>query len=254
MSTGKIGRKPKKYFTFRFDDGVTQDVRVMEILKKYNLHSCTFYLNSGLYGARWDWVGQIWNCPELSHQRFERAELETGLYSGFDVQAHTVTHPSLKNLTDEQVTAEVAGDAAALSEWLGYTPVGLAWPGGDTEWNDHNVETVYRTTPIRYGSCTTRTEGFALPEYFLKWYPTCCFSDADAPDILERFIAAPADEDKLCFVWCHSYELDLYHTWERFEAFIKRIAEAAAADDSIALVTNAEFYELFKDQIPAWKD
>lgn len=254
MSSAITGHRPKKYFTLRFDDGITQDARVMEILRRYNTHACTFYLNSGLLGAEWAWVGQVLGCPELSHRRYDRATLETGVYRGFDVQAHTATHTSLKNLTDEQVTAEVGGDAAALSEWLGYTPVGLAWPGGDTEWNESNVETVYRTTPIRYGSCTTRTGGFALPTYFLTWYPTCCFSDADAMDIVERFIAEPADEDKLCFLWCHSYELDLYHTWDRFEVLIRRITEAAAQDETLELVTNAEFYEKFKDRIPSWKD
>ena len=30
--------------------------------------------------------------------------------------------------------------------------------------------------------------------------------------------------------------------------------EAAEKDDSIVLVTNAEFYQLFKDEIPAWKE
>ena len=49
---------PKKYFTIRFDDGITQDERVMEILRKYNADCCTFYINTGLYGANWAWVGQ----------------------------------------------------------------------------------------------------------------------------------------------------------------------------------------------------
>ncbi len=254
MSMETTGRKPKKYFTLRFDDGVTQDARVMEILKKYNARCATFFLNSGLFGAEWAWVGETLHCPGLSHKRFTRAELETGLYDGFDVQAHTVTHPSLKYLTEEQISAEVAGDAAALSEWLGYTPVGLAWPGGDTEWGEREVEIVHRTTPIRYGSCTTRTGRFDLPACFLKWYPTCCLSDEALFDLTEQFIAAPADRDQLFYVWFHSYELDVHPTWEVFEAFVKRITEAAASDDSIALVTNTEFYELFKDQIPAWKD
>ena len=39
----------KKAVTFSFDDGVTQDIRLIEILNKYGLKG-TFNLNSGLLG------------------------------------------------------------------------------------------------------------------------------------------------------------------------------------------------------------
>ena len=119
--------------------------------------------------------------------------------------------------------------------------------------------TILETTNIRYGSCTTRNTAkglgkFAPPEYFMTWYPTCSFSDADSMALLEEFISAECTEDMLFFVWCHGYELDIFNTWEKFDQFIKMITEAAAKDDSIVLVTNAEFYQLFKDEIPAWKE
>ena len=49
---------PKKYITIRMDDGITQDARMMEIMRKYGVDCCTFYINTGLYGANWAWVGQ----------------------------------------------------------------------------------------------------------------------------------------------------------------------------------------------------
>lgn len=39
----------KKAITFSFDDGVTQDIRMIEILNKYGL-KCTFNLNSEFLG------------------------------------------------------------------------------------------------------------------------------------------------------------------------------------------------------------
>ncbi len=245
---------PKKYFTIRMDDGITQDARTMEILKKYNTDCCTFYINSGLLGANWTWVGQTFNRPDVTHKRYTRVELQSGIYDGFDVEVHTKTHPSLKNVSDTQVTKEVQGDAYMIERIIGTTPVGMAWPGGDTEWNEHNIETILETTNIRYGSCTTRTGNFSLPQYFMTWYPTCSFSDADVMTLAQKFIAAEPTEDMLFYVWCHGYELDLYNSWDRFDELIKMITEAAAADDSIVLVTNAEFYQLFKDEIPAWKE
>ena len=250
---------PKKYITIRMDDGTTQDERMMEIMRSYGVDCCTFYLNSGLFGANWTWVGQNFNRPDVTHLRYTRRQLATGIYDGFDVECHTVNHPSLKNYTEREVTNEVKNDADTLRKIFGYEPIGLAWPGGDTEWNEQNIVTILNTTNVRYGSCTTRNTAkglskFSLPQYFMTWYPTCSVVDADAQRLLEEFIAADCTEDMLFYVWGHGFELDLHYAWDKFELMIKTIAEAAEADDSIVLVTNAEFYQLFKDEIPSWKE
>lgn len=244
---------PKKYFTIRFDDGITQDARIIELLKKYDMDCCTFYVNSGLLGANWEWVGQAFGKPEVTHQRYTKEELLSGIYDGFDVEAHTLTHPSLKNLSPRRVTREVQRDVDQLTEITGFTPVGVAWPGGDTEWNEQNLQTVLETTSVRYGVCTTYTSSFALPTYFMTWYPTCGFHEANALELTQRFIEAEPTEDMLFFIWGHGYEFDIFNSWDRLETVLKMISEAAAADDSIVLVTNAEFYQLFKDEIPSWK-
>lgn len=250
---------PKKYITIRMDDGITQDEKMMEIMRKYGVDCCTFYVNTGLLGANWQWVGQHFNRPDVTHIRYPRKRLESGIYDGFDVECHTLNHPSLKNLTEREVTNEVKRDATNIEKIFGYEPVGLAWPGGDTEWNEGNIVTILETTDIRYGSCTTRNTQmglgkFSLPQYFMTWYPTCSFSDADSLTLLNEFIKADCTEDMLFYVWGHGYELDIYNTWDKFDLMIKTIAEAAEKDDSIVLVTNAEFYQLFKDEIPAWKE
>ena len=168
---------PRKYITLSFDDGVTQDARMIEIMKKYDVDCCTFNVNTGLFGANWTWVGPAqFNNPSLSHLRFTREQLETGIYDGFDIACHTATHPSLKNLTDQQVTREIKIDEKNITKIFGVKPIGMAWPGGDTEFNDDNIVTILKTTDVRYARCTTRTSNFKLPEYFMRWYPTCSFS------------------------------------------------------------------------------
>ena len=199
---------PKKYITIRMDDGITQDARMMEIMRKYGVDCCTFYVNTGLYGANWAWVGQQFNRPDVTHIRYTRAELESGIYDGFDVECHTRTHPSLKNLSERQVTREVKNDAENIEKIFGYQPIGMAWPGGDTEWNEGNITTILETTGVRYGSCTTRNTQmglgkFSLPQYFMTWYPTCGFSDADSLTLLNEFIAADCTEDMLFYALKH---------------------------------------------------
>ena len=159
---------PKKYITIRMDDGITQDARMMEIMRKYGVDCCTFYVNTGLYGANWAWVGQQFNRPDVTHIRYTRAELESGIYDGFDVECHTRTHPSLKNLSERQVTREVKTDAENIEKIFGYKPIGMAWPGGDTEWNEGNVMTEYETAFSSQGIKinmleVTKPDGF-MPE------------------------------------------------------------------------------------------
>ena len=46
-----INSQKKKAVTFSFDDGVTQDIRLIELLNKYGLKA-TFNLNSELLGRK----------------------------------------------------------------------------------------------------------------------------------------------------------------------------------------------------------
>lgn len=242
---------PKKYFTLSFDDGITQDLRIIEILKKYNLDCCTFNINTGLYGANWDWVGQALGSPSLTHLRFTEAELKTGIYDGFDVAVHTLTHPSLKNYDNNpnEIIRQIEEDAKNIYSITGTMPVGMAWPGGDTEYTNTTIDIVYNNTSIRYARGITSTYKFTLPEYFLKWQPTCSFSDVSCMTLANKFIKSTCTEDMLFYVWCHGYELDFYNSYERFEKFIKMMSEA----EDVVFVTNTEFYNLFKDEIPSWK-
>lgn len=240
---------PKKYFTLSFDDGITQDLRIIEILKKYNAYCATFNINTGLYGANWAWVGQQFNRPDVPHLRFTEKELKTGIYDGFEVAVHTLNHPSLK-IYDNNKTAlkkEVYNDAVNIFKITGVMPIGMAWPGGDAEYTRTTIEKVVELTHIRYGRGTTRTGKFSLPTEFMQWMPTCSLSDGDCISLAQKFIDAECTEDMLFYVWCHGYEFDLFNTWDRLEQLVQMIT----ADDSIVLVTNAEFYQLFKDQIPA---
>ena len=240
---------PKKYFTLSFDDGITQDLRIIEILKKYNAYCATFNINTGLYGANWAWVGQQFNRPDVPHLRFTEEELKTGIYDGFEVAVHTLNHPSLKvyDTNSTMLKKEVYNDALNIYKITGVMPIGMAWPGGDTEYTRTTIEKVVELTHIRYARGTTRTGDFSLPTEFMQWMPTCSLTDNDCLRLAQKFVDAECTEDMLFYVWCHGYEFDLFDTWERLEKLVQMMAE----DDSIVLVTNAEFYQLFKDEIPA---
>ncbi|MBQ4054644.1 MAG: S-layer homology domain-containing protein, partial [Clostridia bacterium] len=242
---------PKKYFTLSFDDGITQDAKIIEILKKYDVDCCTFNINTGLYGVSWPAVGVSLGRPDITHIRYSEEELMTGIYDGYDVEVHTLHHPALGDYDSnpEYVIDQVATDAANIEKVTGITPVGMAWPGGDAFYTDKTIEIIMENTDIRFARGTTSTYGFKLPEYFMKWLPTCSVSDPLVLEYAKSFLRTPCTEDMLFYVWGHGYEFDFYHSYDTFEALIKMISEA----DDVVLVTNAEFYQLFKDEIPSWK-
>ncbi len=251
-------RPPMKYFTMSFDDGITQDARIIEILKKYNM-PCTFNINTGLYGVRWDWVGEVSGNPNLLHLRFTEEEMRSGVYDGFDVEVHTLNHPSLAGNYGNDVDAiihEVGDDAKNIKELTGIAPVGMAYPGGqESDTSDFVIRTILKYTDIRFARMAVnqkKPSQFELPEYWMKWYPSCQVGNiATFKALAKKFINAEVtDHDLLFYAWGHGFELDNANCWDQFEEVIKMLSEA----DDIVFVTNAEFYELFKDQIPSWKD
>ena len=233
-----------KYFTFSFDDGVTQDLAAIEIFKKHNFYGCTFFINTGLLGANWDYVGPLYGKPGVTHIRFTEEELKTGIYDGFDVAAHTLHHPSLSDYDDtpEKITEEVGKDAENIKRIFGYSPVGMSYPYGESKATGKTVKTILETTDIRYSRGVASTHDFRLPDDFMFWRPTCSLTDDHTLELAEKFIRLKPDGDALFYVWCHAYELDMYDTYGRLDTLIGLMSDA----DDIKCVTNTEFYNLFK--------
>lgn len=241
---------PKKYFTMSFDDGITQDQHIIEIFNKYGFKGCTFFINTGLFGANWTWVGQTLGMPSLTHQRWTKAQFKTGIYDGFDVACHTVNHGSLKNYDEAGVINEVQKNADDIYALTGIYPLGMAWPGGDTEYTNKTVDIVSGETSICFSRGVSGTNKFTLPKYWLKWMPTTTFGDGNmAITLAKKFLKTEATSDMVFYVWGHGYELDFYNSWDKLDELIKMMTEA----EDVVIVTNSEFYWLFKDEIPKWK-
>lgn len=225
---------PKKYFTMSFDDGCRQDAAIMELLKKYGLSCATFFLNTGL------------NADGVNG--FSLDEVASGVYDGFDVECHSLTHgilPDIQNDLDA-IKREIVQDVENVASAVGIQPVGMAWPYG--QYNEKIAKRIMANSSIRFGRVVVGTKDFSLPVGFMQWQPSCGISDDILMQMAEDFVKADCTEDMLFYVWGHGYELDQYDLYDELETLIKMIAEA----DDIVPVTNAEFYQLFKDEIPNW--
>ncbi len=210
-----------KAVTFSYDDGVTQDIRLIEMFNKYGL-KCTFNLNSGLLGKKGILVRE---GKEVFHNKVQPEDVPA-IYEGHEVAAHTLTHPSLLKLTDSEITSQVENDRLALSELVGYEVVGMAYPGGGTNF-DRRVSTVVKeTTGIKYARTIISTKDFEPQTELYEFKPTC-YHHADFDkmfDLAETFINMKPQTPKMFYIWGHSYEFDINDTWDRMEQFCKLIS------------------------------
>ena len=144
-----------KAITFSYDDGVTQDLRVIEMFNRYGLKG-TFNLNSGGFGGRFS------NYIEgnLVYRDKVFAHDVRAIYEGHEVASHTLNHPDLTKLSEEDIVYQIEEDRKRLSDLVGYDIVGLAYPCGYVD--GRVVDIIKSETGIRYARTVNVTHGFDL--------------------------------------------------------------------------------------------
>lgn len=223
----------KKALTFSYDDGITQDRRLINILNRYNL-KCTFNLNSGLLGKPGSLIREDMT---VAHCKSRPCEVPL-IYAGHEVAAHTLTHPNLPTVSDEEVIRQVEEDRLALSEIVGYEVVGMAYPGGGVNFDERVARLIRENTGIRYARTTVCTGEFGI-EPDLYTYRPSVYHLTGWDSLMEmgrKFVELETDEPLLFYIWGHSYELDYYDTWSNFEDFCRLIAHR----DDVFYGTNRE--------------
>jgi peptidoglycan/xylan/chitin deacetylase (PgdA/CDA1 family) len=220
----------KKALTFSYDDGVTQDLKLIEILDKYGL-KCTFNVNSALLGRS---GALTTGGKNVTHNKINTADVRA-VYSNHETAVHTLTHPSLANCDDAEITRQVEEDRVALSKLVGYDVVGMAYPNGS---NDDRVAGVIRdSTGVKYSRTVSSTGNFDPQDNLYRFNPTVYHCDMEKMFKLgEEFIKLQTETPKLFYIWGHSYELDVDDRWQRFEEFCKLIS----GKDDIYYCTNKD--------------
>ncbi len=215
-----------KAVTFSFDDGVLQDARLIKLFEKYNLKG-TFNINSARLGEK----GEL-PCRGITvdHSRFGAEELR-GVYDGHEVAAHTLTHPYLIKIEDdEEVVRQVEEDRLRLSELMGYEVVGFAYPGGGPNCDDRLVNLVKGRTGAKYARTVGVTNGFAFPADLFAFQATTSDGQENNLELAEAFLKEPADAEhvKVFYLYGHSYSFDADpDSWKRMEAICEMISNRA---------------------------
>lgn len=225
-----------KIVTFSYDDGVTQDERLIALFDKYHVKA-TFNLNYALLGEKGSLVR---NNTCIRHDKVKAKDVKR-IYYGHEVASHTLHHPFLPKLTNDTIINEVETDRRNLSNLVEYDVCGFAYPGGGINFDSRVADVIRNNTNIKYARTTIETNSFYFPDDIYKIYPTVYHINYDKMmDLAKEFLEEETDEKRLFYVWGHSYELDAWRMWDKFEEFLKLISER----DDIDYLTNKDAFGL----------
>lgn len=222
-----------KAITFSYDDAVTQDIEFVELLAKYNLKA-TFNVNSELLGGHHILIREN---KRVAHYKLHPSDVK-GIYDGHEVAVHTLTHPHLPPLEEDEIIRQVEQDRLNLSEMVGYEVVGMAYPGGGVNNDDRVAEIIKNNTGVKYSRTITNSDSFDLQDNLYRFKPTVYHLDFDKMmEMGEKFINMAPDKPQIFYVWGHTYEFDYRSDYRvKFEEFLKLIS----GKDDIFYGTNKE--------------
>ena len=207
-----------------WDDGVVDDIRLIEILRKHRAKA-SFNLKFGYFGAVRD---EGWNYRDVKRvSRLAKSEIRD-VYEGFLVANHGFTHPHLPQIPIDEAVSCIRQGKDALEQHFGYPVTGFAYPFGD--YNPEIMEVICEAGHAYARTADARSEnadGKVSPQDDpMALHPHCHFL---APDFYERLEQVKAVGGVFYF-WGHSYELVVEQDWADFDAKICRLNSDPAVE------------------------
>jgi peptidoglycan/xylan/chitin deacetylase (PgdA/CDA1 family) len=200
-----------------WDDGVVDDIRVIEILRRHGAKA-SFNLNLGLHlenryaGWKYQNTKEVW---KLASQELVQ------VYDGFLVANHSLNHPCLNKIPAAEAEREIREGKDALEQLFGYAVKGFAYPFGV---HNEAIEEMIRSTGHVYARTTGVTDKVFPPANPMAFHPHCHFQD---PLFWEKFERA-RQVDGVFYFWGHSYEIITEEQWQAFEQTIARLSAQSA--------------------------
>jgi peptidoglycan-N-acetylglucosamine deacetylase len=235
------------YFTTSWDDGHPLDIKLVDLLKKHNIRG-TLYIQK--------------SHPFVPSPLTTEDIRELGEY--MEIGAHTITHPTLTEITNEEVQSEVIQSKQWIENITNKECSMFCYPKG--KHNEDIMKTVQsagfmgaRTTEA---FCFDHSNRFALPTS-LHAYPfpfrpianrrflqpildarphlsnlgipiTKCLSWTS---LAKRLFRHAYDSNQKWFhLWGHSWEVEKYKMWDALDSFF----EYASSHKDIEFVSNSE--------------
>lgn len=232
-----------KAVTFSYDDGVKQDVRLVELFNKYGLKG-TFNFN---------------NLSSRDFNYTNEQIREIFFANGHEIAVHGARHRANGNLRPIEGIRDVLDCRLELEERCGRIIRGMAYPdSGITQMgnfgNYAQIKQYLTELDIAYArTLADDNDSFMLPEDFHAWMPSAHHNNPQIFEYIDKFLNLDTSTDayharrvpRLLYIWGHSYEFDNCDNWDHMEEICRRLANNA----DIWYATNIEIY----DYVQAYK-
>ncbi len=201
-----------------WDDGVVDDVRLTELLRRHQARA-TFNLNPGLFQRQRSFG---WMHGDKEVWRLGRDELST-VYAGFEIANHSLNHPNLPDLPPETLDWEIRESRRILQDWfqqpVRWILLSLRRSQSGGEGGGARRRPCLR--PYR-----DEHEPVFPPADPFEFGVSCRFV---SPAFWTRYEQAKIAGGVFCF-WGHSYELTSEAMWADLEDKLTRISADPAAE------------------------
>lgn len=223
--------------TFSYDDGNRADLKLLEIINKYNM-KCTFNLNNDILRAN----ENVIKDDEVR---------ELVLKNGHEVAVHGEMHraPGMQRPIDG--IKEVLNNRLELEKKYGGIIRGMAYPDSGIRimQNGASYETIkgyLKNLDIAYSrTLGNDNDEFLLPADWYAWMPTCHHANPKIFEYIDKFLSIDFENlygsnrfPRLFYMWGHSYEFNNADNWDLLE----KICQKLGNNDNIWYATNMEIY------------
>lgn len=219
-------------FNITYDDGVTQDLRFVELMNRYGLKG-TFNLNSELMKT-----GFAWTHPNGMEVRRLRPDTARWLYRGHEIASHTRTHPYMHNLHGEDLRHQLLDDKLALEAILGVEVAGFAVP---FDYYSPEIAQCARECGFEYARMSEFSHSYRPCRDWYFWKTGFYHIEPGLLEFAEGFLETDV-ELAVCQIVGHSYDLDAAHLWDTMEQILARVSR----DERVWSCTNLELVRYLK--------
>lgn len=185
-----------------WDDGRREDLKIVQLLKKYELPGIFFLPNNG----------------DLTEDEIRE------LGKDFEIGGHTVNHPNdMKVLDDSQIHSEVSGNKMWLEGILGYEIDWFCYPRGRY---DERVIDALKVHGFKYARTTivNKLSTFKDPyriDTAIHAYQRSEYDGVDWVEHGKRLLQKAKDNNGIFHLWGHSWEIDKNDQWSKIEELFK---------------------------------
>jgi peptidoglycan-N-acetylglucosamine deacetylase len=223
---------PPLYITTSWDDGHPLDLRVAELLHKYDLRA-TFYI------------------PIENERPVLKSSEVRALSAEFEIGAHTVHHCDLLTMPENRIYGEIADCKSTLEQICGCECTAFCFPRGHFRWSHvrHVRDAGYRTARtvelmslemplMRDGVAMMATTVQAGPMGFLKvarnslkrlrpgnLFRHMLYGNSDWVATAERVLEHVLSCGGVFHFWGHSWEVDQMGQWQNLERVLATLSQ-----------------------------